>query len=73
MLSEALGTTPMIVNPKVNAAHVRHPAWAGHVAVLRAAGVVLVEGELLEPRVKSGGGMVPWREILDRVKSFHGC
>ncbi|MFD7155732.1 flavoprotein [Kribbella sp. NPDC059898] len=38
VLCEALGSTPMVVFPRVNAAHARHPAWAGHLATLRAAG-----------------------------------
>jgi phosphopantothenoylcysteine synthetase/decarboxylase len=63
VLSEALGTTPMIVFPKVNAAHVQHPAWAGHIAVLRSADVVVV---------KSGGGRVPWGGIIEATGRFCG-
>lgn len=68
VLSEALGTAPMVVFPRVNAAHVRHPAWAGHLSTLRAAGAALIEWHPLEPRVESGGRELPWREILDAVE-----
>ncbi|TCN35349.1 flavoprotein [Kribbella orskensis] len=68
VLSEALGTTPVVVFPRVNAAHVRHPAWAGHLNTLRAAGAALIEWHPLEPRVESGGRELPWREILDAVE-----
>jgi hypothetical protein len=66
VLSEALRSTAMIVFPRVNAAHVRHPAWAGHVATLRAAGVVLIEWELMEPRTENGR-LLPWDRILATV------
>jgi hypothetical protein len=76
VLSEALGTTPMIVFPRVNAAHVRHPAWAGHVATLRRAGAELIEGPevwpLAEPRAANGGQVLPWDAIIERVRSIHG-
>lgn len=66
VLTEALGSTPMIVFPRVNAAHARHPAWAGHLETLRSAGVVLVEWELLEPRTENGREL-PWARILAAV------
>jgi phosphopantothenoylcysteine synthetase/decarboxylase len=68
VLSEAIGTTPMVVFPRVNAAHVRHPAWPRHLSTLRAAGVALIDWDLLEPRVETGGRGLPWREILDAVE-----
>jgi phosphopantothenoylcysteine synthetase/decarboxylase len=64
VLVEGLGSTPMVVFPRVNAAHARHPAWAGHVGVLRTAGVVLVEWELLEPRTENGR-QLPWDRVLE--------
>jgi len=67
VLSEALGTTPMVVFPKVNAAHARHPAWAGHLQVLRQAGAELVEWELLEPRAETDGRKLPWEGIIERI------
>jgi hypothetical protein len=40
---EALGGgVPVVIAPQVNAAHAGHPAWAGHLGTLRAAGVTLV-------------------------------
>jgi phosphopantothenoylcysteine synthetase/decarboxylase len=66
VLSEALGNAPMVVFPRVNAAHVRHPAWASHMSTLRAAGVALVEWELLEPRAEDGRHL-PWDRILAAV------
>ncbi|MGW1346011.1 hypothetical protein ACWCOV_33515 [Kribbella sp. NPDC002412] len=48
----------------MNAAHARHPAWAGHLDALRSAGVVLVEWELLEPRSEDGRSL-PWDRILE--------
>lgn len=43
MLCEALGSgVPIVLGPRVNAAHAGHPAWAGHLAALRLAGVHLV-------------------------------
>ena len=66
VLSEGLGSTPMVVFPGVNAAHARHPAWAGHLDTLRRAGVVLVEWELLEPRVDIEREL-PWARVLAAV------
>ncbi|MEU4287868.1 flavoprotein [Kribbella sp. NPDC026596] len=66
VLSEGLGSTPMVVFPRVNAAHARHPAWAGHLETLRAAGVVLVEWDLLEPRAEDGREL-PWDRVLAAV------
>jgi hypothetical protein len=34
-----LGAVPVVVFPRVNAAHARHPAWDSHIAALRRAGV----------------------------------
>lgn len=70
---EAIGNraTPVIVFPRVNAAHARHPAWEGHLAALRAGGVHLVYGEdiwpLHEPREAPPGRRLPWPAILDLV------
>ncbi|GAA0621963.1 hypothetical protein HPO96_28665 [Kribbella sandramycini] len=44
----------------------RRPAWAGHLGVLRQAGVVLVEWELLEPR-EAHGRRLPWGRVLAAV------
>jgi len=44
VLCEALGLpdVPVLVQPQLNDAQARHPAWAGHLATLRAAKVRLV-------------------------------
>jgi hypothetical protein len=72
--NEAIGdpAVPVIVFPRVSAAHVRHPAWGGHLATLRAAGVHLVYGESVwpvdEPRQGPPGGRpLPWAAILDLI------
>jgi phosphopantothenoylcysteine synthetase/decarboxylase len=64
VLSEGLGSTPMVLFPRVNAAHARHPAWAGHLGTLRSAGVVLVEWEPREPRSEDER-LLPWDRILE--------
>lgn len=72
-LCEAIGTgsVPVVVFPRVNAAHVRHPAWSGHLAALRSAGVRLVYGEdvwpLYEPRSAPPDRDLPWGRILDEA------
>lgn len=71
--NEAIGDprTPVIVFPRVNAAHVRHPAWEGHIALLKAGGVHLIYGpqvwRLEEPSTVSSGRTLPWAEILNVV------
>jgi phosphopantothenoylcysteine synthetase/decarboxylase len=71
-VNEALGDpgTPVVVFPRINAAHARHPAWGSHIAALRAAGVDLVYGEdvwpLHEPRSAPGRDL-PWSVIRERV------
>ena len=34
-LCENVATTPMVIFPRVNAAHARQPAWAGHIAAYK--------------------------------------
>ncbi|WP_227012721.1 MULTISPECIES: flavoprotein [unclassified Pseudonocardia] len=69
-LCEAVGdpATPLVVFPRVNAAHVRHPAWSGHLSTLRAAGVTVVGGPgvwaLHEPREAPSDRRLPWDVIL---------
>lgn len=69
-VNEAMGVIPVVVFPRVNAAHARHPAWAGHIAALRAAGVRLVYGDavwkLHEPRTQPGRPL-PWEAIRAAV------
>lgn len=59
VLCEALGTPglPVVLHPRANQAHVAHPAYAGHLAVLAAAGVRIVSGEPAQP----------WQRLLDVV------
>lgn len=69
-VGEAIGTlgVPVVLFPGVNAAHARHPAWAGHITALRAAGVRLVYGPhvwpLLEPREGTADRELPWQAVL---------
>lgn len=72
-VNEAIGTAdvPVVVFPRVNAAHARHPAWEGHLEALRRGGVRLVYGDdvwpLHEPRA-GAGRVVPWEAILTAVR-----
>ncbi|MFD9603176.1 flavoprotein [Streptomyces sp. NPDC059970] len=72
-VGEAIGTLglPVVVFPRVNAAHARHPAWRGHIAALRGADVHLVYGPdiwpLHEPRAASAGRDLPWAAVLDAI------
>ncbi|SEO88661.1 Flavoprotein [Actinacidiphila rubida] len=71
---EAIGTVglPVVVLPGVNAAHARHPAWEGHLAALRSAGVRLVHGPevwpLEEPRASVPARELPWAAVLAAVE-----
>jgi len=55
----------------VNAAHARHPAWAGHLDALLQAGVELIYGDevwpLHEPR-STPGRQLPWGGIVEAVE-----
>ncbi|OLF08931.1 flavoprotein [Actinophytocola xanthii] len=65
-----LGTVPVVVFPRINAAHARQPAWESHLAALRGAGVHLLTGDdvwpLHEPRSEPGRDL-PWRSIINAV------
>ncbi|MGH3354837.1 MAG: flavoprotein [Nocardioidaceae bacterium] len=69
VLCENVGTTSMVVFPRINAAHARQPAWNGHLELLRAAGVRLIYGDavwpLYEPRTAPPVRDLPWRAILE--------
>lgn len=74
-LCESMTTVPMIVFPRVNAAHARQPSWSDHLTRLRSVGVHLVYGPdvwpLAEPRA-AGPRDLPWPAILaavDRVQT----
>ncbi|MGW1928634.1 flavoprotein [Streptomyces sp. NPDC001919] len=72
-VGEAMGTLglPVVMFPRVNAAHVRHPAWRRHLEVLREAQVHLVHGPevwpLYEPREAPSGRELPWAAVLEAV------
>lgn len=70
-VNESLTTVPVVVFPRVNAAHARHPAWSRHLEALQSAGVHVVYGEdvwpLHEPRSAPGRGL-PWDEIIRVVR-----
>ncbi|WP_392872776.1 flavoprotein [Streptomyces sp. LN499] len=74
-VNEAIGTigVPVVLFPRINAAHARHPAWEQHVEALRASGVRLLYGPavwpLHEPREEPAGRELPWQTILDFVES----
>jgi hypothetical protein len=67
-----LGSIPIVVFPRINAAHARQPAWGGHIAALQRAGVHLIMGAdvwpLHEPRSAPGKEM-PWDAIIDAIVS----
>ncbi|MFI1465618.1 flavoprotein [Streptomyces wuyuanensis] len=73
-VGEALGTLglPVVVFPRVNAAHARHPAWNRHLEALREAQVHLVYGPdvwpLYEPREAPSGRPLPWEAVLDAAE-----
>jgi hypothetical protein len=71
-VSEAMGSAvPVVVFPRVNAAHARHPAWASHLQALEGAGVHLVYGDdvwpLHEPHAGEGREL-PWAAILHTIR-----
>ena len=73
-LCENVATTPMVVFPRVNAAHARQPSWAAHLSALRSVGVQLVYGEdvwpLAEPRAASPGRSLPWDAIIKAAEAL---
>ncbi|TCP57288.1 flavoprotein [Tamaricihabitans halophyticus] len=64
------GALPIVVFPRVNAAHANQPAWDGHIAALRDAGVHIVMGDdvwpLHTPR-SAPGRELPWTAIIDTI------
>lgn len=71
---EAVGghSVPVVVFPRVNAAHAGQPAWDNHIAGLRRAGAYLVYGEDVWPlhRPRSAPGrQLPWQAIIDTTKA----
>lgn len=74
-LCESIATVPMVVFPRINAAHARQPAWSDHIERLRAGGVHLIYGHevwpLAEPR-SSGPRYLPWQAILAAARTYLG-
>jgi hypothetical protein len=74
-ICEAIGTAsiPIVVFPRVNAAHARQPAWTSQLEALRYAGVHLVYGPevwpLHEPRSEPGRSL-PWPAILAAIEAM---
>lgn len=68
VLCENIATTPMIIFPRVNAAHARQPAWEDHVRRLRDTPIHLIWGEdvwpLAEPRTAGPNRRLPWSTII---------
>jgi hypothetical protein len=70
---EAIGghRPPVVVFPRINAAHAGQPAWNQHINALTDAGVHLVYGEdvwpLHTPR-SAPGKQLPWAEIRGAIK-----
>jgi hypothetical protein len=70
---EAIGqqVVPVVVFPRINAAHARQPMWDFHIAGLRKAGVHLVYGDdvwpLHEPRSAPGKDL-PWTALLQAIE-----
>ena len=44
VLCECVATVPMIIFPRVNAAHARQPSWNDHLDRLRSVGAELIYG-----------------------------
>jgi Flavoprotein len=66
------GQPPVVVFPRVNAAHAGHPAWDEHIATLSKAGVQLVYGDdvwpLHQPR-SSPDRELPWDAIRHAIQN----
>jgi hypothetical protein len=73
---EAIGArdVPVVVFPRINAAHARQPMWPQHIDALRRAGVRLVYGDdvwpLHEPRSAPGKDL-PWPALLQAINDAY--
>jgi 3-polyprenyl-4-hydroxybenzoate decarboxylase len=66
------GAVPVVIFPRVNAAHAGQPAWNGHIELLRKAGVHLVYGEDVWPlhRPRSAPDkQLPWNAIRRAIEA----
>lgn len=73
-LCEAIGgrRPPVVVFPRVNAAHASQPAWDHHIAALASAGVHLVYGDDVWPlhtHRSAPNKELPWRAIRHTIES----
>lgn len=67
---EAIGAgVPVVLFPQLNAAHTGHPAWAGHLSVLRAAGVHLVGNG--PPPPATADREPPWTAIIEAIEAAY--
>jgi hypothetical protein len=71
-VGEALGhpNIPVVIFPRINASHARHPAWHGHLAALRRAGVELIYGDDVWPLHEPGSAprrTLPWAQIRNAI------
>lgn len=71
---EALGggLVPIVVFPRINAAHARHPAWNSHIEALHGAGVHLIYGDDVWPLHKPRSAPsreLPWDAIRARIEA----
>lgn len=66
------GRIPVVVFPRVNAAHARQPVWNGRLAALRSVGVHLIYGDavwpLHEPRSAPSRDL-PWAAIRTTIET----
>ena len=73
-VNEAIGAKhpPVVVFPRINAAHAAHPAWDDHIAALTKAGVHLIYGDdvwpLHQPR-SAPGRKLPWHAIRQAIEA----
>lgn len=65
-LNEAIGgrRVPVVLLPRTNTEHAGHPAWAGHLATLRSAGVTVLDLAPTPPP--------PWTALLAAVEAVLG-
>ncbi|WP_406077237.1 flavoprotein [Micromonospora sp. NBC_00858] len=67
VLNESLGAgLPIVALPHVKAELAAHPAYGGHLAVLRGAGVVVADGNALNPMHGPGR----WGVVVEALRSF---
>ncbi|MEU5780390.1 flavoprotein [Micromonospora lupini] len=66
VLNESLGAgLPILAFPHVKTELAAHPAYAGHVAALRDAGVVVADGKVLDP----AHGPSRWTAVIEAARS----